>query len=684
MPVTTGWSIEAAERIAADIMAAAQPSEAGLVWEAHEAVRGSYPPRAKRQPIGWNLYRGTSGIALFLTELGRLTGRGDLIDAARGALGHAVAAQARDAERERRHRAGFHSGAAGLVFAVATYLRVRDDAGLRREAQRIVPGLGVPRDDLRVNDLIGGAAGSIIGLLLVRPVLGADLIDPVVEDLGDHLIRVARVEPEGLSWEGGGVRAANLCGLAHGASGIAWPLLEVHAATGRDVFRLAAEEGFAYEDRWYDEHEANWADLRNSELSRLQSQNRLREIESKLEQGEPLPFYRFRYMSAWCHGAPGIGAARARAFEVLGKPRYREQALQAAATTDALPSPALGNHSICHGELGNLLCQHEVARRTGESDRERFLVRRAEAMAQEVRGGSRWVPGGLERLAPDPTLMTGVAGIGLGLLSLEADVVSAVLPVLPAPPAVQAVSDAAPLRERIATALFPRCRAALGPDRWAGVWRSVHAASDLGPVGRTVARLVGDAVQEAGPHAVAAHRRELLELSARARAFDRSLPVLLGALPPRTGPDREVALSPWIEVHDETEVPFLVLISGEGGASLRPLSGGAGALLGLLRSPRAMAQACSAFAGEFGLAAEDVESWAEQQIDEFTRAAVVIDGWLFRALRDEGLDGCLNRRTTRHDTTHGGSSVRGSGRAGSSTVGTSSRSRRIPEKESAS
>lgn len=682
MPVTTGWSIEAAERIAVDIMTAAQPCEGGLVWEAHEAVRGSYPPRAERQPIGWNLYRGTSGIALFLTELGRLTGRGDLLDAARGALGHAVAAQASDAERERRHRAGLHSGAAGLVVALATYLRVRDDAALRRAAEGIVPGLGLPADEIRVNDLIGGAAGSIIGLLLARPVFGADLIDPVVEDLGDHLVRVARVEPEGLSWEGGGVRGANLCGLAHGASGIAWALLELHLATGRDVFRLAAEEGFAYENRWYDEVEGNWADLRNGDLSRLQSQGRLHELESMLDQGEPLPFYRFRYMSAWCHGAPGIGAARARAFEVLGKLRYREQALQAAATTDALPSPALGNHSICHGELGNLLCQHEVARRTGESDRERFLIRRVEAMATGIRHGGRWVPGGLERQAPDPTLLTGVAGMGLGLLSLEADVASVVLPVPSLPPAIQGRSDAAPLRERIATTLFPRCRAALGPDRWPSVVRSVHDTPDRGPLGRTVAGLVVHAVHDAGPHAVAAHRRELLELSARVHAFDRSLPLLLGSLPPRNGPDREVALSPWIELHDEIERPFLVLIDADGGAALRPLNGGAAPLLGLLRSPRSQAQACSAFAGEVGLVDEDVEAWVEQQIDEFIRAAVVIDGRLFRALRGEDLDGRLDRRTTRHDATHGGSSVRGSSRAGSSTAGTSSGSRRTSNRES--
>jgi lantibiotic modifying enzyme len=57
-------------------------------------------------------------------------------------------------------------------------------------------------------------------------------------------------------------------------------------------------------------------------------------------------------MHAWCHGAPGIGLGRLRLLRHLDDPTIRaeiEVALQSTLTA------GFGyNHSLCHGDLGNL------------------------------------------------------------------------------------------------------------------------------------------------------------------------------------------------------------------------------------------------------------------------------------------------------------------------------------------
>ena len=67
-------------------------------------------------------------------------------------------------------------------------------------------------------------------------------------------------------------------------------LLRLHAATGESRFREAALEGLAYERSLYSPADRNWPDLRESSLDLPGS-----------DPGSPY------FMSAWCHGAAGIG-----------------------------------------------------------------------------------------------------------------------------------------------------------------------------------------------------------------------------------------------------------------------------------------------------------------------------------------------------------------------------------------
>ena len=107
-----------------------------------------------------------------------------------------------------------------------------------------------------------------------------------------------------------------LAGFAHGAAGIAWALLELAAVTGEERFRVAARQAIDYERSLYSPEAENWPDLRQLEISGADT-----EPDSD------------RFMTAWCHGAVGIGLARLRALQHLNDPKLDDEVRIALRTT---------------------------------------------------------------------------------------------------------------------------------------------------------------------------------------------------------------------------------------------------------------------------------------------------------------------------------------------------------------
>lgn len=119
-------------------------------------------------------------------------------------------------------------------------------------------------------------------------------------------------------------------------------------------------------------------------------------------------------MTAWCHGAPGIGNGRLRSLPHFDNAEIRAEIDTALHTT--LTQGFGLNHCLCHGDLGNLdlLLQ---ASQTLDDPKWRSQVNRLAAMILESINQHGWlcgVPLGVET----PGLMTGLAGIGYELLRL--------------------------------------------------------------------------------------------------------------------------------------------------------------------------------------------------------------------------------------------------------------------------
>lgn len=359
--------------------------------------------------LGLDLYDGLPGVVLFLAYLGAVSGEERYAALARSGL----ATLRRELARARESRAltsiGGFAGWGGLIYSLAHLGVVLSDPALLAEAEGLVGYFrGLIHDDDQ-HDVIAGAAGCIGGLLSLYHRTRSPLALQAAVECGDHLIACARPSARGAAWLTGDPPRP-LTGFAHGAAGVAWALLVLAAQTGAPRFRSAAAAAIDYERGLFSPEHGNWPDLREHAAR------------AAAAAGAPA------FMTAWCHGAPGIGLARLHALRLRPDPVLRREVEVALRTTLA---EGFGmNHSLCHGDLGNLdvLVQgsRALADAAVQADVERATARVLASIAADGWrcGNPRWLE--------SPGLMTGIAGIGYGLLRLAApDRVPCVLTLAP-------------------------------------------------------------------------------------------------------------------------------------------------------------------------------------------------------------------------------------------------------------
>jgi lantibiotic modifying enzyme len=361
--------------------------------------------------LGPDLYGGSSGVALFLAQFAAIDGDKDAKAAATAAAANAL----RNAERipaGSPMALSFHGGPLGVAFVAhridamigATDLADRADALL----DRVVAEASAPH----LFDVIGGHAGAIPALLA----LGRSLARPALIDraigLGDELLAAAERREEVWTWPADRVAGPDtsevlLTGLAHGASGLGLALLELHAATGRPEFLRAGRGAFAYEDSVFDPAKGNWPDLRKPGPG-----------------APPTAPAAPTFAMAWCHGAPGIALARARAAALDPERRDAHAAVArpALATTlaawDRMRENPRVDATLCHGLSGLAEIVHTAGRWLDDRELTAAAAARARVLIDRHSATADW-PSGIASAGPNPSLMLGTAGIGLHFLRLH-------------------------------------------------------------------------------------------------------------------------------------------------------------------------------------------------------------------------------------------------------------------------
>ena len=379
-------------------------------WDVLEPLRDP-EVRVRTIRAEGQLYQGAAGIAWFLGELYRATGDAEVGRAARGGLEHALGRGDHLSDLF-----GFHSGRVGLAWVAVRLAEIFERPDYAERARRLLAPLAGREPDDSALDVIGGAGGAIPACLDLAGKAGWDELRTVARELGEQLIRQAQRRPDGWSWAPGGVSAVrNLTGFAHGASGMGLALLELERATGDGCFRFAAEMAFLYERRLFNEERSNWPDLRHDFFDQP-----VEELRRAVRDGKP-PVVEEKYMTAWCHGSPGIGLARLRAFELTGQDVYRREAEAALRSTLQAIEEALSqgaSYCLCHGIGGNCELPLLAAELLGDPELRQVAERAARQGIEtyEVRG--RPWPCGTVGGVPDPSLLVGEAGIGAFYLRL--------------------------------------------------------------------------------------------------------------------------------------------------------------------------------------------------------------------------------------------------------------------------
>ena len=353
--------------------------------------------------FGPDLYGGTSGIALFLARLHRHTGERRFADTAAGAARDAVS---RLGDVPAPVRSGLYAGFGGIALAALAVGEALEDETWVETGLRVASVIGKLDAVTQSRDLLSGTAGAIALLVAVYRRFGRDQDLAAAVRLGRFLAGDANDDGDATSWATVGTASApgapDLTGLSHGAAGIGFALLELHAATGDPEFLSAADRAFRYEDRWFDERRGNWADVRALDA------------DDRAPDGA--------YLIQWCYGAAGAGLARLRAFELLDDDQHRARAVAAVRTVaddlGAFPDNSQPNYSLCHGVCGNAELLMAAARVLDEPD----WLRVAESAARQGidrhgDGDSPWPSGGAGA-QETPSLMWGLAGTGYFYLRL--------------------------------------------------------------------------------------------------------------------------------------------------------------------------------------------------------------------------------------------------------------------------
>jgi type 2 lantibiotic biosynthesis protein LanM len=288
-------------------------------------------------------------------------------------------------------------GWGGVIYTLTHLGVLWNEPALLDEAEAAVERLtALIEQDARLDLMMGssGAIAALLGLYRCRP--AAATLAAAVR-CGDHLLARAQETEHGIGWVNSLASNEPLAGFSHGAAGIAWALLELAAVSGEERFREAALAGIAHERALFVPEAGNWLDLRTDESG-----------------GHAEGASHEAAMCAWCHGAPGVGLGRLLSLRHLDDETAREEIDVALKTT--LERGFGDNHSLCHGDLGNLELPLQASLMLGDPQWRAQVDRLGCLILDSISrdGCLCGVPAALEV----PGLMTGIAGIGYQLLRL--------------------------------------------------------------------------------------------------------------------------------------------------------------------------------------------------------------------------------------------------------------------------
>ncbi|MCP4548728.1 MAG: type 2 lantipeptide synthetase LanM [bacterium] len=348
--------------------------------------------------LGFDLYGGQLGIAYFFAYLGMSTGEERFSRFARMAIAVFRSALAEDKIEEIDGiGVGAFAGMGGWVYVLTHLSALWNDDTLLDEADKILPHLMKKIGEDEALDVIAGAAGGLCALVARYKYRPSAIVAEAAIGCGERLLDAAqRMDSGGLGWMTSISKGFALSGFSHGIAGIAWALAAGAEICGNERFRSAAREALDYEHGLFSQEYGTWPNL--LEVKRIAE-----------EDGET-----YVPIDSWCHGTSGIGLSRLRMLHLWQEDKQITTDLRRALDFTLVHGLSSNlNHSLCHGAFGNLELILEAARSFDPSLHSVVRTMASQALGSVRENGWRC---GVPFRVKTPGLMTGLAGIGYGLL----------------------------------------------------------------------------------------------------------------------------------------------------------------------------------------------------------------------------------------------------------------------------
>ncbi len=338
------------------------------------------------------LYDGACGIALFLLELGRLSGKTRFTDAAYETIEPIISIIEADTFNFDR-RSGAFTGVAGYFYILNKFAEIDRNESLltliKDKLYRVTEF--AQNEDTGSVDIISGAAGA------------AAVLVSIAESTSDAELRgIATAEAEkccsllyDATMKEGNPDSDKLtyAGFAHGIAGVIPYMYKLSRLSGREDILAYTKALLSYEREHF----------------RMEENGRITGWLSAISNGG--------IVSSWCHGTPGFLAEKL----LLKKSGYNDDELERELNSAAeiVAEECIGTScSYCHGDMGNLSILKEYAELCGNAE---FAEKCSFAFNELYNGYIRNITCNTEVMCQKYNgLMIGLSGIGYSCLQ-EAD-----------------------------------------------------------------------------------------------------------------------------------------------------------------------------------------------------------------------------------------------------------------------
>ncbi|HVI48736.1 MAG TPA: lanthionine synthetase LanC family protein [Chitinophaga sp.] len=392
--------------IKTDLLAAMKTDEHGPFWTTphHDRATGEFPEKEFPE-----IFNGSCGIALFFLALYELDQRDEDLQLAEQTVRRVLQEDYCISPRFYC----FYTGVAGIVYCCIRLYEVTGNSTWLSDALQLARRhVNEMPTRLTEMDILSGVSGNLLVLTLLYHYTREEDMRVAVNSLLNILLADARISVQGIKWDHDKLAFDSLTGFSHGASGIAYTLLQVGSYFQYDGLIQLAEAALEYEMQYYDETSLNWLDLRlgthRYNLPGAHTWN-------------PEVFWpEMKQVNSWAHGAAGIGLARLSAYRVTGGPQYLLQCMNCIDRCLQDMATKREDYTLCSGYTGMipfLLQAQAYFHRDDLIDAAWEIIVDAIAFIKRSGVSNSFIAAS----AKDMGLLSGLAGIGYTLAYLLKD-----------------------------------------------------------------------------------------------------------------------------------------------------------------------------------------------------------------------------------------------------------------------